>query len=109
MLAQSLEAAKDKGWDDLAEPGARLIVQGSYAGEFSLPYNAAFLRELSIHVPRDVQPRDVRAALDLMTRGKLSLEGLVSEVRAPEAAPETYAALADPNAALITVAFNWQR
>ena len=53
------------------------------------------------------EPRDLRAVLDLMRRGKLSLDGIISDVRAPEAAPETYAELAEPNAGLITVGFKW--
>lgn len=43
-----------------------------------------------------------------MARGKLNVETLISAVRAPESAPETYAALAQPDAQWITVAFNWQ-
>ena len=107
VLAQAIEVARDKAWDDSPELGARVVIQGSYAGEFSLPYQAAFMKELSFYVPRDVQPRDIRAMLEVMTRGKLHLDSLISEVRAPEAAPQTYAALAEPGAELITVAFKW--
>ncbi len=107
VLVQSIEVARDKPWDDSPEPGARVVIQGSYAGEWRLPYQAAFAKELSFYVPRDAQPRDIRAMLDLIARGKLNLDALISDVRSPETAPETYAALDEPGAALITVAFKW--
>jgi bacteriochlorophyllide a dehydrogenase len=108
VLPQALSVARNKPWDDSAEPGPRLVVQGSYASDFSVPYDPAFQRELSLHVPRDTQPRDIRAVLDLMVRGKLSMDGIITEVRPPESAPETYAALRDPEVPLITVAFKWR-
>jgi bacteriochlorophyllide a dehydrogenase len=103
----AIEVAKSKEWDDSAEPGARLIVQGSYAGDFSVPYNSAFMKEISIHVSRDVQPRDVHAVLDLMKRKKINPEDIISDVRTPDSARQTYESLADPNGELITVAFIW--
>jgi threonine dehydrogenase-like Zn-dependent dehydrogenase len=60
-----------------------------------------------LHVPRDAQPRDFRAVLDFMARGTLDVGGLISDVRSPEVAADTYAALAEPDAELITVAFQW--
>jgi bacteriochlorophyllide a dehydrogenase len=108
VLAQAIETAKEKPWDDSPELGARVVIQGSYAGDFSLPYQSVFMKELSFYAPRDVQPRDIRAMLDVMARGKLNLHALISEVRAPETAVETYAALTKPEVELITVAFDWQ-
>lgn len=107
VMRQAVEVAKDKPWGDSAEPGPRLVVQGSYPGDFSMPYGAAFRRELSFYVPRDTQPRDVRAVLDLMARGKLCLDDL-AEVRKPETAAQAYAELANPATKLLTVAFQWR-
>jgi bacteriochlorophyllide a dehydrogenase len=107
VLPQAIEVAKAKEWDDSAEPGARLIIQGSYENDFNVPYHSAFMKELSFYVPRDIQARDIRTVLDLMAHGKLNLEGIISEVREPESAPEIYQALADPDSRLITVAFKW--
>ncbi|MEJ2208800.1 MAG: zinc-binding alcohol dehydrogenase [Anaerolineae bacterium] len=107
VLRQAIEVARDKPWGNSAEPGPRLVVQGSYPGDFQVPYDAAFRRELTFYVPRDAQPRDVRAVLDLMVRGKLRLDGF-AEVRQPEAAARTYADLADPATELLTVAFQWR-
>ncbi len=108
VLPQALVAAKAKPFDDSARPGARLIIQGSYPDTFSIPYTAAFMKELSFHLPRDVQPRDLRAALDLMARAKLDLTDIISDVRSPHFAHRTYAELADPRSELITVAFDWR-
>lgn len=108
VLAQAIAVAREKPWDDSPELGARMVVQGSYPGDFSLPYQAVFLKELAFYIPRDAQPRDLRAMLELLARGRLNLDALISEVRPPETAPETYAILAAPDAPLITVAFDWQ-
>ncbi len=107
VLPQAIEVAKQKPWDDSADPGARFVIQGSYPDAFSVPYQPAFRRELSFHMPRDAQPRDFRTVLDLMARGVLDVSGVISAVRPPEAAAETYAALAEPGVELITVAFQW--
>ncbi|MFO7635462.1 MAG: zinc-binding alcohol dehydrogenase [Caldilinea sp.] len=107
VLQHSLQVTKEKPWDDAADLGARVVIQGSYVDEFCVPYMAAFRRELSFYVPRDVQPRDVRAVLDFMARGALRLDRFITDVRQPETAAETYAALAEPGAELITVAFQW--
>jgi 2-desacetyl-2-hydroxyethyl bacteriochlorophyllide A dehydrogenase len=109
VLPQALAAAKPKPFNDSVAPGARFIIQGSYPDTFSIPYTAAFMKELTFHLPRDVQPRDLRAALDLMARGKLDLTNIISDVRTPEAAADTYAELASPDTELITVAFEWQK
>ena len=108
VLPQAIEVAKQKPWDDGADLGARFVVQGSYPDTFSIPYQPAFRRELSFHVPRDAQPRDFRTVLDFMQRGVLDVSGIISDVRPPESAAETYAALAEPSAELITVAFQWR-
>jgi 2-desacetyl-2-hydroxyethyl bacteriochlorophyllide A dehydrogenase len=108
VLLQAIEVARQKPWDDSADPGARFVVQGSYPDTFSIPYQLAFRRELSFHVPRDAQPRDIRAVLDFMERGALDVSNVISAVRSPETAAETYSALAEPGAELITVAFQWR-
>ena len=107
VLRQAIEVARDKPWDDSAEPGPRLVVQGSYPGDFQVPYDAAFRRELSFSLPRDTQPRDVRAVLDLMARGKLRLDGF-AQTRRPGDAVQVYADLANPATKLLTVAFQWR-
>ncbi|MCS6827475.1 MAG: zinc-binding alcohol dehydrogenase [Caldilinea sp.] len=108
-LPQAIEVARQKPWDDGADPGARIVIQGSYVDAFSIPYQPAFRRELTFFVPRDAQPRDLRAVLDFMARSALDVSGVIGDVRPPEAAAKTYAELAEPDAALITAAFQWAR
>jgi 2-desacetyl-2-hydroxyethyl bacteriochlorophyllide A dehydrogenase len=108
VLPEAVAIAKPKSWDDSAELGARIVIQGSYSADVCLPYDSAFAKELSFYVPRDAQPRDARAVLGLMQRGELKLDGIISDVRSPESAPETYAELAQHNTELMTVAFKWR-
>jgi len=108
VLPEAIRIARDLPYDDAPNQGARLLIQGSYAGEFTVPYQAAFRKQLSILLPRDRQPRDMRAALDVIHRGKLQVRDLVTRICAPEEAPEVYAALRDPAAGLLTAVFRWR-
>lgn len=107
VLTQAMAVARDKPWDDTPVPGARVLIQGSYPDEFPISYRAAFSKELTLLVPRDQQPTDLRAAIDLMQRGQLRVRDLISDVRAPEAAPETYAELRREKGRTLTVVFQW--
>jgi threonine dehydrogenase-like Zn-dependent dehydrogenase len=109
VLPEAIDLAKDIGWDDTLTPGARIIVQGSYPEAFSIPYQEAFLKCATFHLPRDQQPRDIRAVIDLLVRKKLVMRDLISAVRPPEAAPETYAELRESKGGFMTAVFQWQR
>lgn len=107
VLPQAITIAKSKSWDDCNRPGARLVIQGSYPGPIELPYLEASMKELSLWLPCDAHPCDLRAVLDLMRRGKLNLDGIVSDIRTPKDAPGAYAELMDVNTSMITVGFKW--
>jgi 3-hydroxyethyl bacteriochlorophyllide a dehydrogenase len=107
VLPMALQVAREKPWDNSSDPGPRVVIQGSYPGHFSIPYDPAFQREMTFYVPRDSQPRDIRAVLDLMGRGKLSVDGIISESLGPNHAPDVYAKLSNPQTDWITVAFDW--
>jgi threonine dehydrogenase-like Zn-dependent dehydrogenase len=68
----------------------------------------AFTKELSIWVPRDAEPDDIRVALDLMVRGKIDMSSIISAVHSPERASETYEHLGKRDSDLITAAFDWR-
>jgi len=103
-----IPSAKNLAWDDTPHPvGARFLIQGSNDGDYSFPNQAAFDREICILLPRDRQPRDVVAVFDLMSRGKLPAAKLISDVRAPEAAPQAYADLRNKRGQFQTIAFKW--
>lgn len=107
VLPQLIRAAKDIPWDDSLTPGPRYLIQGSYAGDFTIPYQAAFLKEMEFLLPRDDQPRDARAIIDLMARGLLKVRDVISEVQPPECAPSVYADLQARRSNLLTAAFRW--
>ena len=50
-----------------------------------------------------------RPAAHETVAGKLDLTDIISDVRSPDAAADTYADLAAPGTELITVAFDWQK
>jgi 2-desacetyl-2-hydroxyethyl bacteriochlorophyllide A dehydrogenase len=107
VLPDSIRIARDQAYDDSLTPGARLLIQGSYPADFTVPYMTAFRKELSLLLPRDRQPRDMRAALELIRDGKLQVRDLVSEVRPRDEAPAAYAGLRAGSDGLLTVAFDW--
>jgi len=107
LLRDVVDIARAQPYGDAPVPGARLLIQATYPEDFTLPYTAAFRKELSILLPRDRQPQDMRAALDLVHRGKLAVRDLVSQVRPPEDAPDIYHALQTRPDELLTAAFRW--
>lgn len=106
VLADAIRLARDIPWDDSLTPLTRLLVQGSYADSFTVPYDPAFTKQLALLIPRDAQPRDFRAVLDFLSRGKLSVRDLISEVARPDDAPRIYRALQQRE--LLTAVFEWQ-
>lgn len=106
VLAQTVELGKQAGWTDDRHELPRLLIQGSYAGDYTLPYHETFMREMQILLTRDQQPRDAVAVLDLLHRRKLSMIDLISDVRKPEDAAKTYAELQSSREAM-TFAFKW--
>lgn len=107
IIPAAIGVARDLAWDDAPTSGPRYVIQGSYPDSFELPYQAAFLKELTFLMPRDCQPRDFRAVLDLLGRGKLILRDLISDVRRPDEAPQAYQQLQSKDPSLMTVAFQW--
>ncbi|HAJ36450.1 MAG TPA: hypothetical protein DCL15_12235 [Chloroflexi bacterium] len=107
VLHQAIEIARELGWDDSLLQGARIVVQGSYPEDISIPYQAAFLKEANILVPRDMQPRDVRAILDLMARANFRIDDLLTTVVTPVRAPEMYARLRHTASEMVTAVFAW--
>ena len=108
LLAEALRIARDQPYGDVPVPGARVLVQATCPDDFTLPYMGLFKKEISLLVPRDRQPSDMRTALDLVARRKLAVRDLVSTVAAPEEGPAVYAALQERSGDLVTAAFRWK-
>jgi len=107
VLAEALAAARETPWGDTEVHGPRLVIQGSYPSEFSLNYDAAFRKEITIHMPRDCRPSDVRAVLNQIADGRLRVDDLFL-VRPADAAPLTYEELRAGRPELLSVAFAWR-
>jgi threonine dehydrogenase-like Zn-dependent dehydrogenase len=107
VLPQALKLCRELPWGDHALRGPRYVVQGSYAGDFSVNYNEAFLREMEFIVPRSDQNKDRPVLFDMMRRGAISLKSILSDVRPAAEAPKTYEELRRPGTGLMTVAFRW--
>ncbi len=107
VLQAALQITRQKPWDDTITEPARLVIQGSYAGEVSFDYHEAFARELTVHFPRDHQSRDLEAVLRLLAAGRLRTRDLISRLVRPTEAQEIYSALRATEPGLMTAAFQW--
>jgi 2-desacetyl-2-hydroxyethyl bacteriochlorophyllide A dehydrogenase len=108
VLPLSAELVRELPWDEEPTTGSRLMIQGSYADTFTLPYNFLFFNEVGILIPRNYKLRDRRAFLDLLAAGRISVAGLSSGEAVPiEAAPEVYKALRKQSAEALTTVFSW--
>lgn len=108
VLPESVAMARDTMGGDNTLPGSRLLIQGSFAGEFTIDYPVAFYRELEILMTRDHQPRDLRETLAGIGDGRFQLRPLVSHVIPFEEGPEMYHHLRQNKGSILTAAFTWQ-
>jgi 3-hydroxyethyl bacteriochlorophyllide a dehydrogenase len=107
VLAQTFALLRPSAWDRALSERPRLLVQGSYPGDISFDYHSAFRPEVTLYFPRDQQPEDIGHVLGLMARGLLRAGDLITQVFAPEDAPEVYRTLREDKDALMTAAFRW--
>ena len=107
VLNDAMMILPEKPWDDLLTIPQKFVVQGSYSDKIPLSYRAAYSREAQMIFPSRVLPMDIRATIDLFTRGKIKPETVLSETVPISAAPEAYATLRDTKDKWLTVAFDW--
>ena len=109
-VAGCVDLARALPWDDsdLARRPV-YVVQGSHAGDFTLPYLPAFRRELTFVLPRDNATADLGDALAMMADGSLSTAGMLGGTVDPADAADAYRRLADPSGGAVTLAFDWRR
>ena len=109
-VAGCVDLARALPWDDSAEARRPVyVVQGSHAGDFALPYLAAFQKELTFLIPRDNSTADLRDALAMTADGSLSTAGVLGGAVDPADAADAYRRLADPSGGAVTLAFDWRR
>ena len=106
VLPHSMRAARGKPWGQSGAFGSKLVVQGSYPGDFSLPYQESFERELTILFPRDTDPADKVEAMGLIAAGGIYVEDLVAHPFSPGQAAEAYEGLVQRG--YLTGHFDWR-
>ncbi|OGJ89314.1 MAG: hypothetical protein A2268_08295 [Candidatus Raymondbacteria bacterium RifOxyA12_full_50_37] len=109
VLSQGIELAAETAWNNSEEPEIRYLIQGSYANAISIPYQEAFLKQLSYIIPRDCQKQDRDDFLSLCSSHAFDLSPIISGIVLPEKAAEAYLRLKDPKSVPGTIIFDWNQ
>ncbi len=107
VLPLALAAAREPSWDTPGIKGSKLVLQGSYPNEFTLPYDGVFRKEIQMLVPRDTTPDLVKESIDLIASGKCHVEDLLSWFGPASEGPEAFARL-QSDKSYMTVGFDWR-
>ncbi len=107
VIPDAMGLTRELPWTDEEIPGSRYVIQGSYAGDFSIPYTEAFFRELSFLIPRNCQKQDKESFIGMLSDGSVSAAGLIGEFRSPERIQECYEDLGSPGCEALTYAIRW--
>ncbi|MDG5496916.1 chlorophyll synthesis pathway protein BchC [Niveispirillum sp. BGYR6] len=75
--------------DRLRKPG-ELVLAGFYGERVGYAFAPAFMRELTVSIAAEFRPEDVRAVIELVEAGRLSLDGLLTHRAAPKDASSAY-------------------
>lgn len=85
------DCSGDEGIADVLLPrlakGGEIVLAGFYAAPVRFAFPPAFMREARLRIAAEWQPADMAAVLELIERGRLSLDGLVTD-RAPAGAAD---------------------
>jgi 3-hydroxyethyl bacteriochlorophyllide a dehydrogenase len=107
VMAEAVGIARDVPWDGGPSRPTTYVVQGSYPGMLPVPYQEAFLKELTLKFPRDCTAGDRARVMDLMAQGQLNARAWISGEVPPEQAKDIYRELAKRDSGLLTVALKW--
>lgn len=79
-------------------PGGEVVLAGFYITPVSFAFPPAFMKEPRLRVAAEWRPDDMRAVFDLMDRGAVSLDGLITHRSSPTEARAAYrTAFEDPD------------
>ena len=88
-------------------PGGELVLGGFYTRPLQFSFPPAFMREVRLRVAAEWQPDDLDAVQALVTDGRLSLDGLITDCRRAEQADSAYrTAFEDP--ACLKMILDWR-
>jgi len=77
--------------------GGEIVLGGFYHAPLSFTFPPAFQREARIRIAAEFQPADLSETRALIESGRISLAGLVTDIRPPDQAADAYAtAFSDP-------------
>ncbi len=80
-------------------PGGEIVLAGFYK-QVGFAFAPAFMREARFRIAAQWQPADLRAVLELVSSGALSLDGLVTHHAAPAEAGDAYKTAFETSACL---------
>ena len=85
-----------------------IVLAGFYSEPLAFAFPPAFMREVSIRVAAEWREPDIVAVKELIERGKLSLDGLITHRSAAADAPQAYrTAFTDPTC--LKMILDWRR
>ena len=88
-------------------PGGEIVLAGFYADRLSFAFPPAFMREARLRVAAQWQPADLLAVTDLITSGRLSLDGLITHREPADQASSAYRT-AFTDASCIKMVLDWR-
>jgi 3-hydroxyethyl bacteriochlorophyllide a dehydrogenase len=92
-IGPAIELLAQPGWEAPPAQPVRLVVQGSYPGDFTLNYNPCFFAQMSLLFPRHMYPADLEQAWQDAAAGRFNLQPLAESVIDFSLAPQAYADL----------------
>ena len=91
-------------WIGRIAPGGVVTLAGFYDAPIQFAFAPAFAREARIRIAAEWKPEDLAAVVDMVDRGALSLDGIVSHRRPATDAAGAYAtAFTDPDCLKMTL------
>lgn len=87
--------------------GGEIVLAGFYATPIAFQFPPAFMKEARLRIAAEWSPGDLAHVLDLVNSGRLSLDGLITDIAPADRAADAYrAAFEDP--ACLKMVLDWR-
>lgn len=87
--------------------GGEIVLVGFYAAPLHFNFAPAFMREMRLRIATEFQPQDLADVIAMVEKGRLSLEGLVTNRVPANDAPTAYGE-AFTNPSCLKMVFDWR-
>ncbi|MGB7433460.1 MAG: chlorophyll synthesis pathway protein BchC [Ahrensia sp.] len=88
--------------------GGDITLAGFYNTPVSFDFPAAFMREMTLRIAAEFEPSDVRAVIELISEGRLDLDGLITHTHGIDDIGRSYEmAFTDPDC--LKLVFDWEQ